>query len=244
MLKHTFIHIRRVGDKTEQTLWDNNIITWEDAIANELPLGPKTSTKITKHAKQSKEALKAGDHTAFQDLPNKETWRAYPELKENTAFIDIETTGLDKYTNTVTTVAVTDHETTRVFIKDQDLYELPTYLKQYNHLVTFNGRQFDIPFLEHNFSTLEIDHIHTDLRFTLKDLGHTGGLKQIEAELGVSRDLDGVDGREAVKLWHQYDMHDDEDALDRLVHYNKEDTKNLKDLLRYAYRKKRDNKPV
>ena len=244
MLKNTFIHIPRVGDKTEQTLWENQVRQWEDAISNDLPLGPKTSERVTNHAEQSKQALQSGSHKPFLDLPNNETWRAYPELKEQTAFIDIETTGLDKYTNTITTVAVTDHEQTTVFIKDQNLYELPIYLQQYNHLVTFNGRQFDLPFIEHYFETFKANHIHTDLRFTLKSLGHTGGLKRIEAELGVSRDLDDVDGREAVKLWRQYDMHGDEDALERLIHYNKEDTKNLKDLLEYAYEKKREDKPI
>lgn len=244
MLKHTFIHIPRVGEKTEHKLWENHIRQWDDAIASDLPLGPKTSERVIKHAQESKNALQNGDHTVFLNLPNNETWRAYPELKEQTAFLDIETTGLDKYSNTVTTVAVTDHKQTRVFIKGQDLYELPIYLDQYAHLVTFNGRQFDIPFIEENFSTLDINHIHTDLRFILKSLGHTGGLKQIEAELGVNRDFDGVDGREAVKLWHQYDMHGDEDALDRLVHYNKEDTKNLQDLIDYAYEEKRRDKPV
>lgn len=244
MLKNTFIHIPRVGDKTELKLWNNNVHQWENAIRSDLPLGPKTSERVEKFARQSKQALDNGSHEPFLTLPNNETWRAYPELKESTAFIDIETTGLDKYTNTITTVAVTDHEQTKVFIKDKDLYDLPIYLKQYNHLVTFNGRQFDLPFLEHYFETFEADHIHTDLRFTLKSLGHTGGLKRIEAELGVSRDLGGVDGREAVQLWHQYDMHGDEDALERLVHYNKEDTKNLQDLLEYAYQKKREDKPV
>ena len=32
MLRHTFIHIQGIGEKTERRLWDKGILTWDDFL--------------------------------------------------------------------------------------------------------------------------------------------------------------------------------------------------------------------
>ena len=59
-------------------------------------------------------------------------------------------------------------------------------------------------FIEGQFGTT-IDHSHIDLRYVLKGLGFSGGLKMCEKALGLNRgDLDGIDGYFAILLWLDY----------------------------------------
>ena len=55
-----------------------------------------------------------------------------------------------------------------------------------------------------------------------------GGLKKVEIQLGIPRQLQGVDGREAVMLWYRYLDCGELEALDRLLKYNAEDVMNLR----------------
>ncbi len=95
-----------------------------------------------------------------------------------------------------------------------------------------------MPFIEHHFSC-KYDFIHLDLRYMLKELGLQGGLKSIENQLGINRDADlkGIDGFEAVFLWHQYKRGHHE-SLRKLLRYNEQDIVNLKSLLDYYLDKK------
>jgi len=68
-----------------------------------------------------------------------------------------------------------------------------------------------------------------DLMYPCKRIGLSGGLKPIEKEIGIERDRPDLSGRDAVRLWREYERGDD-DALDTLVSYNREDTKNLRTL--------------
>ena len=51
-------------------------------------------------------------------------------------------------------------------------------------LITYNGKLFDIPFIE-NFFNVELNHAQIDLRYILKSLGYVGGLKSCEKQLGL-----------------------------------------------------------
>jgi uncharacterized protein YprB with RNaseH-like and TPR domain len=57
-----------------------------------------------------------------------------------------------------------------------------------------------------------------------------GGLKGVEQQVGITRNLPDMNGLEAVKLWWQYVDSFDLDALNKLCEYNKEDVVNLKTL--------------
>jgi uncharacterized protein YprB with RNaseH-like and TPR domain len=63
-----------------------------------------------------------------------------------------------------------------------------------------------------------------------------GGLKHIEREVQIARETDvvGLDGWEAVRLWHQW-CAGDEAARDLLLRYNAADTKNLEPLAVLLY---------
>ena len=63
-----------------------------------------------------------------------------------------------------------------------------------------------------------------------------GGLKHIEYEVQIERETDvvGLDGWEAVRLWHLW-CAGDEAARDLLLRYNAADTKNLEPLALLLY---------
>ena len=83
---------------------------------------------------------------------------------------------------------------------------------------------------------------HVDLKHTLRRLGHTGGLKRIERELGIERDRRGeyMTGEDAVYLWRLWERRGKKNALDLLIEYNSEDCRNLKTLANYTYRNLRE----
>src|SRR5947199_8147 len=77
---------------------------------------------------------------------------------------------------------------------------------------------------------------HIDLRYPLRSLGYTGGLKGCERQLGVARPgLEDVDGYLAVLLWDEYRRRKNERALETLLAYNAHDTVNLAALMVHAY---------
>ena len=47
--------------------------------------------------------------------------------------------------------------------------------------------------------------------------------------MGIDRDRRDLSGRDAVRLWHEYER-GDRDALETLVSYNRADTENLRAL--------------
>jgi uncharacterized protein YprB with RNaseH-like and TPR domain len=114
---------------------------------------------------------------------------------------------------------------------------------RYNVIVTYNGKTFDVPFIEKYFG-IEMTHAHIDLRYVLKSLGYGGGLKRCEKALGLDRgDLDGVDGFFAVLLWREFQQTGNIKALETLLAYNIEDVVNLETLMVLAYNMKLKDTP-
>ena len=150
-------------------------------------------------------------------------WRIYQEFRSSTAYIDIETTGLEIWEADITTIALYDGNAIKYYVKGQNLDEFIHDIEKYNVIVTYNGKTFDVPFIENHFGTV-LKHAHIDLRYVLKSLGYSGGLKKCEKALGINRgDLDGVDGDFAVLLWRDYQQNQNEKALETLLAYNIED---------------------
>jgi len=102
--------------------------------------------------------------------------------------------------------------------------------------VTYNGKCFDIPFIESEFEDFKFTQAHIDLRYFLYRLGYSGGLKQVEINVGIHREngLEDIDGYLAIILWRKY-LEGDERALPALVRYNIEDVVNLKYLIEFGY---------
>ncbi len=143
-------------------------------------------------------------------------------------YLDIETTGLSKKRNEVTVVGVYDGEKVYQLVQGKTLTQsdLDALLKDADCLVTYNGKRFDLPFLEYNYG-LEFHGEHKDLMYLGWDVGLKGGLKKIESEIGITRDSGVCGGREAVVLWNRYRRYDCNESLSKLLRYNREDVINL-----------------
>jgi uncharacterized protein YprB with RNaseH-like and TPR domain len=229
-IENSFLPVQGVGEKTERKLWRAGVTHWDDFDGS--AVGPTTAERIESFIETARERLTAGDARYFgRTFPSDERWRLYENFRDRACFFDIETTGLDQRRNEVTTVSLHQAGETTTFVRGQDLTtgRLREAFADADLLVTFNGKRFDVPFLEQNFD-VALDHPHLDLMYPCRQLGLSGGLKAIEREVGLERDRPDISGRDAVRLWHQYER-GDEDALETLVSYNREDTVNLRTLL-------------
>ena len=251
MLKNTFCHIPSVGVKTEAGLWKAGVATWEDYLALDpselkelgVPRLPSPE-RMRGHLRESGERHSQGDPAFFAEkLPNSEVWRLYGEYKDSMACVDIETTGLGQGDDHITTIALYDGRSVRTYVYGRNLEEFLDDVRNYKLLVTFNGKCFDVPFIERSLDT-RLDMAHMDLRFVLKAAGVTGGLKKCEKHFGLDRgDLDGVDGYWAVLLWKEFLMSHDERVLETLLAYNVEDVLSLHILAARAYNMLLDGTP-
>ena len=240
MLNKTFCHVDGVSENTEKILWKNGVCDWNYFIENfeNIDCIPKSKLeKIRSEILFSIDKLNANNLNYFKEkIPSKEHYR----LKDygKIAYVDIETTGLSRWTDIITMVGIYDGVEARSYVAGKDLEEGYERLKDFDIVVTFNGKNFDMPFIEQKCGE-KFDVVHLDLRFMLAEFGLKGGLKKIEKELGITRDeeVEGVDGFEAVRLWRRY-KNGDENALRKLLIYNKEDIVNLKTLLDYYLKRK------
>ena len=247
MLTSSFVHLPGIGRRSEERLWLSGIKTWRDLAAAIDPdrllfdhraslVGHRRLGEVHRELERSEAALDALHGTYFADrLPRSEHWRLLREFEPKTVYLDIETTGLSRYYDEVTLVgwrAVNGYDAR---ISGHDLHELEGVLDGYEVVVTFNGATFDLPFLRQKHPELRLPPIQIDLRYVLRRLGLAGGLKAIEAAVGLRRLVsEGFDGRRAVSLWFRY-LRGEPTALRELLEYNYEDTASLVSLARYAY---------
>ena len=194
---------------------------------------------ISQVLKESSKQLAIGNpHYFVQHLPVNQYWRLFPHVKNTTAYIDIETTGLENWCNQITTIALYDGQTVNTYVNGQNLDDFVDDIDRFKIIVTYNGRCFDVPFIEQYFRIM-LDQVHIDLRFVLKSLGYSGGLKECERQLGIDRgELTDIDGYYAVMLWEEYKRTGNKDALETLIEYTSMDARNLKTLMEMAYKMK------
>ncbi len=152
------------------------------------------------------------------------------------AYLDIENTGLSPYYNDITVIGIhlVDGNDSRLiqlvgeYVTENNLLEA---LEGADAIFTYHGSRFDLPFIRAFLGVRLADIFHHhDLMYDCWRKGLYGGLKAVERQLGISRQVKGVDGFQAVILWGRYRNHGDEDALALLLQYNKEDVVNLKTL--------------
>jgi len=245
MLKNTFIHVPGLGIRTEQRIWNSRIHCWDDLLRQDLiHFSPRKREVIKRSIEDSIEHLSNRNPNFFGDrLPSNQFWRIFPEFREVTAYLDIETTGLDSWGNQVTTIALYDGKSIFTYINGQNLDEFREDIQRYKVMVTYNGRCFDAPFIESYFG-IELNQVHIDLRYILRSLGYTGGLKGCEKKAGIERgDLEGVDGYFAVLLWDDYRRNKNQKALETLLAYNIHDVVNLETLMVLSYNLKLKDTP-
>ncbi|MFK5952450.1 MAG: ribonuclease H-like domain-containing protein [Desulfobacterium sp.] len=244
MLKNTFHHIPGIGAGTESGLWKKGLNSWKDIKENNTSaISAKRLSTLKQHVDISLEHLGNSHFKYFEEqLPSNLIWRIFPEVRSQTAYLDIETTGLEGW-DKITTIALYDGKEIKTFVNGDNLEHFPEAISAYGTVVTYNGKCFDVPFIE-NFFNIKMDQVHIDLRYILKSLGYGGGLKACEKKLGIDRGgLDGVDGLIAIQLWQDYQRHGNEKALETLLAYNIEDVVNLETLMVMAYNKKLKETP-
>jgi uncharacterized protein YprB with RNaseH-like and TPR domain len=228
MLPHTFCHLTGIGLRRECRLWKRGIHSWEDLLQH----APGAAREV----EASMRALSADDLRHFADrLPPSEQWRLLPHGLDAVAYLDIETSGLQWPVGRITTIGLYDGTRFRAYVANRDLEDFIRDIRPYRLLVTFNGRSFDLPFIEKTFDT-RIEAAHIDLRYALRAAGYRGGLKSCERQLGLDRGiLADLDGYAAVLLWQAYERTGNPDILETLLAYNAEDVLNLEPLAAIAY---------
>ncbi len=152
------------------------------------------------------------------------------------AYLDIETTGLTPFDCEITVIGIylfrgDNDEFVQLVGRDVTTDGILEALRDIDILYTYNGSRFDLPFIR---TQLGIDLMqlcnHHDLMYDCWRNNLYGGLKGVERQLGIARNLPDMNGFEAVRLWWKYVESFDLDALDTLLEYNKEDVLNLKTL--------------
>lgn len=242
MLTSTFLHAPGVGETTERKLWDAGIRDWDAFLepAAPVPLPRGKRDVVAPVLEESRRRLEALDHRYFAKiLPPAQHWRAAGDFSDHLAFLDIETTGSGPHSHP-TVIGLYDFAEGEyhAYVRGENLHEFEEALDRYKVLVTFFGTGFDIPVLKNWDPRLRFDQIHVDLCPLLRRLGHRGGLKRVEKQLGIARpdEVDGMSGLDAVRLWWQW-KRGDQEALGRLIAYNREDVVNMVRLLQVASRK-------
>ncbi len=236
MLERTFIHVQGIGPKTEQRLWARGIHTWQDYMERghgHLSPGMHCLMEQTLQA-----SLEHRDDVSFFNnrLSSGEMWRVFDAFRERAVYLDIETTGYQQDGADITVIGLYDGKAIQTFVNGINLEDFETAIAAYDLVITFNGASFDLPFIRSRFPGITLPGGHIDLRFVLKKLGFTGGLKRIEKDVGIAREreVEGIDGFEAIRLWYAY-QRGNKKALDTLIEYNNADIVNLQPLMEMGF---------
>jgi uncharacterized protein YprB with RNaseH-like and TPR domain len=144
-------------------------------------------------------------------------------------YLDIETS----FEGVITVVGIYADDRGCIQLVGPQVTEVNLYraLEGLKILCTYNGSRFDLPVIRRRLGAdLAAEFESCDLmlecwRFNLK-----GGLKRVEEQLGIQRWTKGLDGFDAMRLWHRYEATGDGEALATLLEYNREDVVNLKRL--------------
>jgi len=236
MLEHTFIHIPGIGPMTEQRIWSRGVLTWQQFLDHgDTILSPERDAFVGMELETS--LAHRDDISFFSDrLSMGERWRLFNAFKDRAVYLDIETTGLLQGADDITVIGIYDGIEVQTFVNGINLNDFEIAIANYDLVITFNGATFDLPFIRRWLPGISLPPAHIDLRSLMKKLGYTGGLKRIERALGIARerDIEGIDGYEAVRLWQAYQWGDDA-ALETLIRYNRADIVNLKPLMDIGY---------
>ncbi len=236
MLRRTFLHLYGVGETTERRWWAQGLRDWSDYLAAAEPPGPPAARRENRERVAA--CLRCWEQGAWGRLdallPGAAHWRAYGDLGRRALYLDIETTG--GFENEITILGAFDGHEYRAFIAGRDLDQALRWMDRYPLWVTYNGARFDVPLIRSHFRREPTNAFHVDLLWPLRRLGLRGGLKQIETALGIERppEVRGLSGWDAVRLWNEY-RRGSAEALDLLVRYNREDTRNLETLMRWSW---------
>jgi uncharacterized protein YprB with RNaseH-like and TPR domain len=241
MLKSTFVLLKGIGPGTERRLWQDGITDWTAFLGQSAVPGISAARKAwyDEHLAAASRHLEAGCADFFRTcLKSRDHWRLFDAFRHRTLYLDIETTGMSASMGHLTVVGLYRNGRMSSLVRGDNLTEdrLQDELDRTDLIVTFFGTAFDVPYLQAAFPRLNFKKPHFDLCFAARRLGMRGGLKAIERDFQIGRDADveGLDGWDAVKLWHRW-RGGEETALETLLRYNAADTRNLEPLADLLY---------
>ena len=247
MFRSSFYFFHGLDFNSESKLWESGIHRWNDFLASEnISTILKDDTLDIERVKSQiveldSDISKHGIRSILSDdvllrCTEDEMWRFYADFSSSVAYVDIETTGLSPIDSYITVIAMYAEGKSQYYVKGKGIEKFLDDIKKYPIIVTYNGTQFDIPFIEKEFN-VQISAIQIDLRYVLSKLGYKGGLKKCEKKLNCMNrtDLQDVDGRVAIYLWDYYKKKHHLSALETLVFYNLVDTISLECLMVKAY---------
>jgi len=151
------------------------------------------------------------------------------------AYLDIETTGLSSLCDDITVIGIylvngADSRLVQLVGGEATGDNLLEALEGVDTIYTYNGSRFDLPFMRASLGLdLTDTYYHHDLMYDCWRNNLYGGFKAVEQQLGITRQLQGIGGLEAIWLWWRYQS-GDRNALATLLKYNEEDVVNLKAL--------------
>lgn len=159
---------------------------------------------------------------------------------------DIETTGLSSEYSKVILIGILYIENNNIVIKQffcnnssEELELLKAFIDSFQNFdfyITFNGGNFDVPFLNKRFSKYNLNYkidpyLNFDLYKVVRKSKNILGLdncklKTIEKYLGIDRE-DTIDGGESVRLFKKYENTGYESLKRKILLHNYEDILHL-----------------
>ena len=235
MIRNSFIFLENISARKEQHLWQQGITDWDAFLKTDTIPGIPYQKKqyYNRKIREARQAWQENDSTYFRGkLPASVCWRLYDYFREEAGLLDIE---IDSY-GKITVVGISNYYKTNFLVRGVNLSTalLQKEIQKYKILLTFNGASFDLPALQKQFQiNLTIPHI--DLKPLCIKLGLKGGLKEVEKQLGLNRPAHLYGN--PVELWKAFRASGDQEYLELLLEYNREDTENLKGVMDYVYGK-------
>lgn len=255
MLTRSFIFAKGLTEELERALWSKGVTSWE--VLRQFPeeaaviLGQSRAAKLVEQVAEAQAALAKGDAAWFKaNWPERETWRLWQGFAglDKIALVDIETTGLTPGYDQITVIGLADGARSIAYVAgipqtgDEKLDRFREVIKGYQLIVTYNGTNFDLPFIEKHFreANFRFELPHLDVMLPARAVGLQGGLKDMEKQVGIVRpaDIKDMRGAEAIQLWGQWKNSGDLAAYRRLTTYCKADCVNLKEFTDAVYAKK------
>ncbi|TVR13158.1 MAG: hypothetical protein EA401_07450 [Planctomycetota bacterium] len=254
MLDRSFIFAEGITIEMERSLWRQGVTSWQALRKHSgqavEAIGEARTRKLQGAIEEAERALQQGDHLWFsKHWPEKETWRLWRGYcsSEEVALVDIETTGRTPGFDQITVIGLSNGQQEWAYVADrplpgdESLQRFTEAIKAFRLVVTYNGIGFDIPFIEKHFrnQNYHLEQPHIDLMWPARSLGLTGGLKDMEQQIGIARDdaIAGMRGNEAIALWGAW-KNGDRSAYDKLVTYCKADCTNLQAFAEHVYERK------
>jgi uncharacterized protein len=231
LIETSFLQFTGIGKKTLSKLLDAGYTNWSSVIENpyHLPFGSGMSTRLIGEIHEYKVQLQKQNIAFFTDrLAAEDKWKILADYYDKISYFDIETNG-NIYGDTITVIVCLHKGKFYRYVNRENIESFLELLVDVDLLVSFNGISFDIPMVQNFFNIPSIPCPHIDLRWVCYHKNLRGGLKSIEKQMNIQRPehLDGVDGMDAIVLWHNWIKNNDVASRQLLLEYCEMDVVSL-----------------